>query len=255
MAKEIILDVSCVGSILAEPIISSMGAKILAEGGELTAKVINKLLQMGIKTARIVSSEEEEAQEAKLVPSALTSLIIKRVEYDFNQVKMGRDLDISKMKELVIMLIDSIKQANEPFFKRVESVGEPFGTHAFNVCVLSILVSNALKKTTAEGKVDLALGALYHDIGKAISEENHCIHGFEILKKTGQLKATSCVLALNHHEYKKELYENSVIIRLSNDIDNLALKNIMAKQAIGTVLQSIYSAQFKDIILELVTQK
>ncbi|MFV9510909.1 HD-GYP domain-containing protein [Tepidibacillus sp. LV47] len=116
--------------------------------------------------------------------------------------------------------------------------------HSVNVCIISIIIGNNLKMSRNQLQ-ELALGALFHDIGKVIPDEaldkltlkhdnvnEHTWRGFYYLRKKPEINAVSSIVALEHHEYmngkgtprglkKDEIHLYAKIVGLANYYDNL----------------------------------
>ena len=148
-----------------------------------------------------------------------------------------------KVIEVVMPVIDNVTYRSQ-----VQILGDYFQTHAINVAILAIMLATKLKlKETAIN--DLALAAMFHDIGKTKIDKNilvkqnltpkeqkvlqlHPQIGYKILKNDFGFGESICRAVLEHHEnhdgsgYPYGISDNQIslfgqIINICNYYDNL----------------------------------
>ena len=148
-----------------------------------------------------------------------------------------------KVIEVILPAVDTVKYRSQ-----LQILGDYFQTHSINVSILAIMLGSKLKlKETAIN--DLALAAMFHDIGKTKIDKNillksnltpkeqQVIHlhpqiGYKILKNDFGFNDSVCRAVLEHHEnhdgsgYPYGISDNQIslfgqIIHICSYYDNL----------------------------------
>lgn len=148
-----------------------------------------------------------------------------------------------KVIEVVLPIVDNVTYRSQ-----MQILGDYFQTHAINVTILSVMLASKLKlKEMAVN--DLALAAMFHDIGKTKIDKNilvkqnltpkeqkvlqlHPQIGYKILKNDFGFPENVCRAVLEHHEnhdgsgYPYGISDNQIslfgqIINICNYYDNL----------------------------------
>ena len=111
--------------------------------------------------------------------------------------------------------------------------------HSVNVCIISIIVAIQLGLDPKRIQ-ELAIGALMHDLGKVLPEQQeaeefqggHTWKGFNYLRKIKDISTLSAHVALTHHEHVdgtgfprklkgEDIHFLSKIVAVANHYDNL----------------------------------
>ncbi|MDT8387455.1 MAG: DUF3391 domain-containing protein [Thiogranum sp.] len=110
----------------------------------------------------------------------------------FNDVRMGRSLDIVETRRVVTEMVDSILRNPDALLllNCLNDKNDALVAHAMSVCTLSISFGRylGLDKTTL---VDMGMGALVHDIGETKLPDN-------LLKETGDLSEEDRAMLQSH---------------------------------------------------------
>ncbi|MGG7178723.1 HD-GYP domain-containing protein [Clostridium paraputrificum] len=230
-----LIPIECVreSSCLGRTIYDDNGRILLKTGTKLTKAVIKKIQEMKIYSIYIVDEYSKEEVEDVIRPE-LRQKSIAVVKETFNNIER-----IAKEKEPGPKAA-LIKKNNE-YFRSIYSVAEEMISnilsnnnilvslvdiksmdnytyqHSVNVAVISLVMGISLKMHKRD-LLELCLGALTHDIGKAFIpkdittkntdftiEENskykeHTQKGYDYLRSNFSLKAGSRMASLQHHE-------------------------------------------------------
>jgi HD-GYP domain-containing protein (c-di-GMP phosphodiesterase class II) len=205
--------------LLAKPIYTEDDKILLSRGVVVKLSYIKKLKEMGIEYVFIDDDLSEdieikdfiEEKTRRMCKNEVKDIIIKyantgKAEIGHIAALAGKVIeDVLATKEVVVNL-EEIRQDSEANYD-----------HSVAVCGLAVLTAIKCGFTPAKAN-DLAVGALLHDLGKAIIPESllnkkeeltveefdiikkHVIHGYEAVKDESWLSAISKVVILTHHE-------------------------------------------------------
>ena len=143
------------------------------------------------------------------------------VDEMFNDVRMGNNIDVSGVKEVVSDMVESVVRNPDAmqWLSNLRSRDEYTAIHSLNVCIFALTFGRYLGLNEDELN-ELGIGALLHDIGKMrvplevlnkegkLSDEEytmvrqHAQHGYEILLETRDLPPSTIEIAYTHHERK-----------------------------------------------------
>ena len=190
----------------------------------------------------------------------------------FNDVRMGKSLDVEETRRVVTRMVDSILRNPDALILLacLSRKHDALAAHAMTVCTLSISFGRylGLDKATL---VELGMGALIHDIGetklpdkllgdsKDLSEEDrallqsHTRIGMVIMKKLEGVSETVIAIARDHHEradgsgYPRQLVNSQVdictrIVSIVDTYDSIT-SGVHGREQIGldVALKYIYS--------------
>lgn len=207
------------GSLLAKTI-QLDSVPLLSKGAILTANYIEKLKQIGYPSAYICDGFTDDISIENLVSEDTK---IKTVKYlkklFFNHDLDNRQFDFSPLRNLIIDLINEIntKRKSGLSINDTYVLNDYLFNHSLNVSIISIFIGLCLNWDNKK-IIELGLGALLHDIGKAkvpaeilnkpgklTAEEYeivkmHTIHGYEMLSLYSDIDVHLPLIALHHHE-------------------------------------------------------
>ncbi|PMG80299.1 phosphohydrolase [Shewanella sp. 10N.286.51.B7] len=200
----------------------------------------------------------------------------------FSKVVSEPQLSYRESASVVEQLMTHLLESKQPELVFVTSVDkEPSLTqHSVSVAVLSMMMANSLGLSHSELR-DLALGCVFHDIGKLKIPEairrkrkdlttveinymkTHPNLGYEMLDRSGLFPAPMLDIVLHHHEcldgsgYPNKLNEVKIpkltqIAALANDYAGLLLKTGSPQVALGTLFKTRVGKHGKDLIQVLV---
>lgn len=215
------------GAILAKPIYSSNGNVLLAAGKELSAAMIQRLLDLNVSQVYIddprtsdliiedAMSEQTRARAMKVVYETFSQMIESRKWVrSIANPRLGREFrgvfedilyDLQSKKQVMLQLTGIYTTDNYLY------------SHSVNVGIYSAALGMAVGLKRDE-LIDLGIGAILHDIGKTmvpmeillkpgrLTEEEyatmkqHAFFGYELLKDHADIPLISAHCALQHHE-------------------------------------------------------
>jgi putative nucleotidyltransferase with HDIG domain len=223
---------SCItGMITAKPIFSGEGRTLLAENVTLTERMIERLKELGIQMIYINDEATQDVMIKEAISEQTRSMVMTTLKTSFNELvpidkgtgslgkfnsqKMMKDCrtiidnlmsELRENKNSMNLLVNIFNYDNNYVFR-----------HSLNVTLYTITL--ALNSGFTEKQlVELAQGALFHDIGKILippdildkqsqltDEEfqevkEHTWLGFEILRKIEGFSLLAAHCALQHHE-------------------------------------------------------
>ncbi|MDK2799728.1 MAG: hypothetical protein PWQ70_1347 [Clostridiales bacterium] len=217
--RKILLKNAQNGMRLAKSIYTEDGFILLAAGVELKQTYINRLEACNILEIYVEDEfskdiviedviNDETRRQAKILIKNIMEQCKKTSQFDYGQVNsMVNQIidDLLENKDILVNLSDIRTVDNYTF------------AHSVNVCVLSLITGMKLGLNQLKLR-DLGIGALLHDIGKILIPEEilkkpsqltddefeeikkHTILGYEMLKNTPNISASSAYIALGHHE-------------------------------------------------------
>ncbi|WP_026894166.1 HD-GYP domain-containing protein [Clostridiisalibacter paucivorans] len=253
------------GCILGKTIHNSEGQVLLYKGVKLTKELLKRIEDNEIYSLYIKDKYSEGEIEDNIKPE-LRQKAIKTIRDNFssieNYVKQESILSTKKVIDLKHKYLSSFKIMAEEIVEEILSNRKTLVNlvdiktmdgytyeHSVNVAVLSIILGVELGLNKPR-LVDLANGALLHDLGKVfISKDillkkgkldsteydemkNHPIMGYKYLKTQNDISSISRVIVLQHHEridglgYPKSLTGNEInyyakIVSISDVYDAL----------------------------------
>lgn len=248
------------GDILGKTLYNNSGGMLLREGTILNSNLITKLEKFGCFSLYITDRYSEEEIEEVIKPRTLRRIHklkseLENIIIDFNKgnkvdaKKINNNIgDVNKIIEEIIHDVVKSKSILEDLLN-ISVYDDYTLNHSLNVMMLSTVIAKD-KSFTMEEIKKLALGCLYHDIGKTFlpieiinkpsnltDEEfkivqDHTEKGFEFLRDYTNLPMTAINIALNHHEREdgsgypagrngKEIHEFSKIASICDVFDAL----------------------------------
>ncbi len=200
------------GMILAKDVFDEQGHLLLEKGITLTESYIGRLKKLGVCYIRIEDAAADALRIDAVTPQLRAELThcfqrlfmlklnniltIHLQEKYFREINTASDAAITEIESHTVNFIDL----------QVRYPGADACTHAVNVGLLSLVTGMYLKLPRPVLR-DLAVGAMLHDIGKALdlTETNelnpaeHTHNGYNLLTKSSQNYGI-CRIAAEHHE-------------------------------------------------------
>ncbi len=239
------------GMILARPVYTGNGVVLLKTGTKLDSSQIIKVVHQKIKYVYIDDEISKDINVPVIVSDDLVIETRSLVSKAIKKLSRGFDsFDKNIYQKIEAIVIDIIN--NKEVLLNLQSIRDKSDycfSHSVNVCILSTLF--AAKMGYSESKLrHLALGALLHDVGKALIEKkyhafnldftpeevriyrSHVRLGYEIIKDMGIGSMLSANIALSHHERYdgtgfpfnkkgKDIHEYSRIVAVADQYDRL----------------------------------
>ena len=249
---------------LARPVYDRHRRVLLAAGRTIHPKYLERLRQMDIKYLFVedIISEGITMEELVDMPTWMDATeVIQKV---FGDVKAGKGLDVHGIQKLVVKLVDEVSRRKILIIIPSTSLASelrPYA-HAINVTLLSLQLGKKLKLNSLQMR-DLAIGALFHDIGKIISgDEHHTIKGFEYLRKNREISLLSAHVAYQHHEMYNgkgtprgikhaEIHQYARICSIADCFENLISEESIPPHEAIEVLMAKSSIDFDEELVRL----
>lgn len=223
------------GSFLAKTIYDDRGAILLREGVKLTDNYIKRVMQLGIFSMYINDEYSEKNVEDIIKPELRQKAVktIKDTFYSFEKFNLNTTRNSMQDKKYIAekqsyfqTIGDIVKEIMEEMLSKktvlinivdIKSLDSYTYQHSVNVAVVSLVLGIQLQLDRKK-LYDLCLGALIHDIGKALVPEEilkkndklteeegnivkeHTIRGYDFLKGSIDISAPARIIALQHHE-------------------------------------------------------
>lgn len=244
-----LIPIECVRdqSILAKTLYDNSGNILVNKGVTLTPQVIKKLRELDIWSVYIEdeysSSEIRDIIKPEFRQKSIT--FIKEAFVNIKKIVMSESTKdnaendnleyINSLKNIAEELVDNVDSNEQIMLSLVDikSFDNYMYQHSINVAVISVTIGIAFKMKKEE-LLDLAEGALLHDIGKIyipkdIYQKNneltkeerelydsHPMKGYEYVKKEFEVDENVLNIILQHHErvdgngFPNRLKENEI---------------------------------------------
>ncbi len=233
--------------ILGKEIVSEQGVVLIPAGTRIKPIYIEKLSELGVKNVIIRDDKVTvDYRKNEIITECKTKVkdLLQKHFYSDNK-------DLKELEKVAVDIIDEALEKPEVIIN-VDNIyhnSEDIYLHSLNVCMYSILIALKLNMEKKE-IVDLAIGALLHDIGynfvnselinynidkqndKAVKElRKHVIYGYSEVQDEVWLSETSKNIILLHHEredgtgypFKKKGNDINIsckIVSLCDEFDN-----------------------------------
>ena len=217
------ISISCLkpGMKLGSPIYNSRSDELLVPGVTLTDTYICRLRDLGLSYVWI-EDEVFSGLEVNEVVSLKTRIatIRKIRDITMNTKVTGKLLvNPEELYDTVNSFISEIFQNKDAIFylSHLYSYDDYIFSHSVNVCIMALMTGITLGYRGTK-LTDLGVGALLHDLGKIKIPENiinkpgkltveefeivkmHTSFGYELIKEANNLRGSTAIIALHHHE-------------------------------------------------------
>ena len=195
------------------------GKLLLAAGTRLTDEIIKQLRNYRITDIYI----EDDLSRGITVVEAIKEEILVDIKSKVKDIMTSPTIKISVNAQKILNIVETLLNEilKNDFITMnlydVRSVDDYTYSHSVNVAIFSLITGYAVGLRGNHLK-ELGIGALLHDIGKVMVDENilqkptnlsineynevkrHTFYGYEILKKSEGIPPIACDIALYHHE-------------------------------------------------------
>lgn len=205
--------------ILAKPIYTEDDKILLSRGVSVKLSYIPKLKELGIDYVFIDDDISEDIEINDFIDEKTRRMCKNEVKNVITKYANTGKAEIDHIAEVASNVIEDVLTTQEVVINLQEIRKESEANYDHNVAVCGLSVLTAIKYGyTPEKAKELAVGALLHDLGKALIPEEllnkaekltpdefdklkkHVIHGYEAVKDETWLSAISKVVILTHHE-------------------------------------------------------
>ena len=232
--------------ILGKSIFASDGRILLKEGVVLSTTLINQLDKLGISAVYIKDERFEDIQTDDIISEETKRDTIKVLSESIKRVQSGKSFDMKEVNKTTEQIIAEVLRNKDILINlnEIRTKDNNLFIHSINVCIMSIILGVRLKLSSKQ-LIELATGALFHDIGKVISDNEldkhiitkpeineHTWRGYYYLKTKPEIGILTAHIALQHHERfdgsgfprginEKQIHIYSKIVGITNYYDNL----------------------------------
>ncbi|MDR1064560.1 MAG: HD-GYP domain-containing protein [Azoarcus sp.] len=173
-------------------------APTLEEARRAVDSQINAIANRGNASPRTTTLGEERQHARKLHVEA------NRIVYDMmHDIRLGRQIEIEQIEPIIERIVDSIFRQQDALLPlaQLKKHDEYTFQHSVSVCALMTTFARAMEMTRDIIR-EIAIGALLHDVGKAVVPDN-------ILNKPGKLTDEEFVEMKSHVVQSKIILENT----------------------------------------------
>lgn len=227
------------GMVLGRTIFGSRGQILLNQGVTLSSSYITFLRKHFIDVVYVADKGEVFVHDVISDQTRVEALAATREV--LGQVKKGADLEIDKINQVLIGVIDELLLQEDIMINLVDirSFSEELFSHTINVSILSVIIGIELRYTKTD-LTTLAMATLLHDVGKLLTDEDdansHPRVGFDLLRRSAKVNPQVMQVTLQHHEHfdgsgypkglkGEEIHEFSRILLVADTFDNLSANN------------------------------
>lgn len=235
---------------------------------------VGSLLDKGVQ----VEDELDAATEVhSLASQAISNL--------FEEIRLGAEIDGTKIKQAVNGCVDSILRNPDAsvWLTRIQAKHEATAQHSLNVAALSIIIAKSMNLTNRELE-DVGVCGMLHDVGKTsvssevlnkpgpLTEEEmaemqrHTRYGRDILLSTKSVMSGAADVAHSHHErpdgmgYPRRLPDDSIpmfakIVAIAEAYDTMTINQpYRAAFSPSDAIQELYAQRGKQFDEDLVVR-
>lgn len=217
--RRISLDKAPAGAVVARTIHSLEGVLLLSEGTTLSNKVIERLLQNGIRDVFIEDTMSEGLESPDTVKPEVLQQIKSQVKDFMSMPSLKAGIHAHRITEMVDRLLEQILASGDVLhhLADIRSIDDYTFSHCVNVAVISLItgIGLGMRQDTLR---EMGTGAILHDVGKLLVDEEilqkpsslspdefeavkkHTVLGHDIVLAIRGLAPSAAVVALNHHE-------------------------------------------------------
>ena len=206
------------GMRLGRTVWGTSGTPLLRRGVVLDVEYIRSLRNAGAEVVYVREAGWEDVVLPELVSEQVYRAVRQAATRAFARLTGGRAYPLSRVRAAVELLINDVMVAPNVVWavKDLRAAGDHLFGHSVNVALLSLLVGQRVGLDRSD-LIELGIGALLHDLGKAYIPEpvlnrpgplteaewqlmrDHPSLGYEALGKAGA-GLLAAHIALQHHE-------------------------------------------------------
>ncbi len=232
------------GMVLTQDVVDERGNLLLEKGISLTRSYIARLKRLGVEGISVFDPYAESLKQARVIGPALRT----ELQECFSTLFQMKSWDILNFRppaahmERVGAVVDSVideaaGRLDQIVNVQVRQPSEDETQHAVNVCLLAVVTGLYLKFERSILR-DLALGALFRDLGKSMLPVGdldksflHTIYGRELLLRSNMAAAVPRIAAEHHEAFDgsghpkglpvKDVHPLSRLVCIVNHFDNV----------------------------------
>ncbi|MDY0408799.1 HD-GYP domain-containing protein [Paracerasibacillus soli] len=232
------------GATLGQSLYNDNGLILIHRGTKLTQNMLNRLLHIGITYIYIEDEFTKDIETESVISDEVRQKALQTIENTFTSIKKSNVLKqtyISQEEEQALMGV--IQDVTGEMRKNKQSISlltdilmtdDYTYQHSLNVAFYALAIGMEMKLSSQE-LMDLGVGALLHDIGKVLIDQQvlqkpgkltdaeyemvkkHTTYGYEFIRDKSNLSSVIAECAHQHHErldgygYPRGLKEDEII--------------------------------------------
>jgi len=250
--RHVPIDMLQPGMVLARSIYTSDGRPLLNTGVQLTVGMISTLRRLGVTMLSIQDPRFGDVVVEEMVDEATKREAMSNFSVAAQAIQGGKDFQTKQIMQSTNSIIDEIMTNKKVLVSLtdIRTRDNQLFIHSLNVCILSVVIGMNMGLNRSQLS-ELAIGALFHDIGKIEvpesirskdedvdipkdlrGDEKHTWRGYKRLRKKNEISIVSAHCALQHHEsidgsgYPRGLIGDEIhlfakIVSVANKFENL----------------------------------
>lgn len=253
------------GMVLARDIVDDNGNLLLEQGIALTEYYITRLTQLGMTSIPIYDPYAAELKKHTVIAPGVREELALCFRSLFNKKSQDilnsglRTVYLKQIQQTVGQVIDETeKNLGQIINVQVRQPTEDEIDHAINVCLMSVSTGLYIKLPRPV-LMDLALGALFHDLGKTVMPtvegtaadhgRLHPIYGQQLLVKNKVGSIIARIAAEHHEQYDgqgypsglagKEIHPLSRLVTIANHFDNTMNAATKSGEPRGKIIENM----------------
>ncbi|MPL65776.1 Ribonuclease Y [bioreactor metagenome] len=182
------------------------GRILLGSQISLTERYIERMQKMGVFCLTITNSiiERIGLVYEETLPEEKKSEVTRLLKDSFDEAKKGKLIDVYCISALAKMIEETIRKNQIIRMDNITTSEDYVYTHCVNVAVLAAVIASDMDYNAMKMH-ELVMGALLHDIGRILEDENaneleHPQKGFDYARKIRGYSVVSGHIILEHHE-------------------------------------------------------
>lgn len=226
--KLVILSNKLLGEKLGSSIYTEDGVMFLKKGATLSENSIKRLRNIGITTIYIDDGNDQVTLQ-EVIPTTVRLGILKILREVFEEAKKNETVDYGKVSKIVKEILENINLSENAVLLNNLVPKDDIAklcVHSLDVSLYSIMIG-IRRKFNERKLINLAIGALLHDIGKLFVEgKEHTNIGYKLVKSNNLFSPTSYMCIYELYEKKdgtgplkirgEKIFEFSKVVSICN---------------------------------------
>ncbi|KEO84648.1 HD-GYP domain-containing protein [Tumebacillus flagellatus] len=243
------------GNVLARTIYTNDGRPLLNAGVQLTVGMLSTLRRLGVSMLFIQDARFADVVVEEVVSETTRREALSNFATAVQHIQGGSEFNTKTISQATGSIIDEIMKNKKVLvsLSDIRTKDNRLFLHSINVTILSVVIGTNMGLNRAQLS-DLAMGAMFHDIGKIelpekvqkeevsdlpkgiSSDEAHTWRGYKRLRKKNEISIIAAHCCLQHHEHidgsgfprglaGDEIHPFAKIVAVANAFDNLIAGN------------------------------
>lgn len=226
--KLVILSNKLLNEKLGSSIYTEDGVMFLKKGSNLSELTIKRLRNIGMRTIYIDDGNDQVTLQ-EIIPTTIRVGLTKLLREVFEETLKTENVNYSKVSQIIKEMLENINLSeNAVLINNLVPKDDiaKLCNHSIDVTIYSIMIG-IRRKLNERKLINLAIGALLHDIGKLFTKgQEHTKTGYQLLKSNTLFSPTSYMCVYELYEKKDgsgplgikgdKIFEFSKIVSICN---------------------------------------